>query len=1155
MTSSSDARILELLLAGQSLDQIVRDVPTAGGANDVRRVAQTVGVSTIRQRVYDLLYAGHSADDVEGLMRFYPGGGGLTDASTGQRVASAVYIGQVGSDLSMSPSTGLGPNPSAGGGGPPTGPAGGKLSGTYPNPGLNAASTDLSDSAALARLASPALTGGPTAPTQAPLDNSTKLGTTAYADAAVAVEATARANALATALAGLAPAEFPAVAQGSALTHSGVGQTVGGVVVTAGMRILDTANAVSSGLWVAAVGAWTRPVDFQTGSNAQGKLVEVDGGSLWVSVGTSAVTVDTTTQVWTQLDASVVQAGSGLSKTGNTLALALTKALVTATGLAAADVGADASGAASTEQTRALAAEALLAPKASPTFTGTPAAPTPAAEDNSTALATTAYVQGELGDLPYDAAGAAATEQTRALAAEALLAPKASPALTGTPTAPTPAALDNSTKLGTTAYADAATAVEQTRALAAEALLTPKTQTLPIIGSKMVAFGHSYLTGFGLTHPDRQFITMLAGLLRSDLRDLGVGGSLAANDQAWLTNPSTNVALPLGGGGTTGQGGWAWLLQNVAPYHPFAPYTPSSNFLPLICTGINDMQHANDGTGNPVLIFKTALRTHMSRLCASRVFEESDASVVLGGTGGAWQSKVDKNKNSGSSYAPIPGNGATFTITLPADYDGGPVAIGFTVMPLSDGQVAFTGTASQLPATVALAGLAYAAGVDGTVQNTKQRHSSNGHVVRVTGLLASDAGKTIIGTFSTGAGTRFATPATPGAVTNVGAAGSTTYTYERVYRTYNGDTIPSATVSTATGNAALSGSNYNQIPAGPAWPTGVEAELIVRTVGGTPGIVATLTTGPAIVNDQATVAAGGAYSAVAASPLLGGAALDYWQIESSNPSTYGTICNVAQLTPAEMTTLSLTGTQVASYNTAITQLVAEFAAGQWTVIDINTALGTGTAANFYSDGIHPNERGQANIASAAYTAIQQMSQTVPMTAQIMQSRRAKSVTSRGLQTISTVGTFSVGTAWADIDSTNLLQVSLDAQVGDTLEVVLNGLWAATATQGNLDACTTTGAAGNVISYFLTGSSTPVAASQPGWLAPGVAQNSPIAGSAFYVVQPQDLVPAVDYGLVIVKIRGFVNSGTRAIYAGSFSFPFTMMVKNLGGANTPGFNAS
>ena len=53
------------------------------------------------------------------------------------------------------------------------------------------------------------------------------------------------------------------------------------------------------------------------------------------------------------------------------------------------------------------------APLASPTFTGTPAAPTAAANTNTTQIATTAYVQTELGDY----------------------APLASPALTGTATA------------------------------------------------------------------------------------------------------------------------------------------------------------------------------------------------------------------------------------------------------------------------------------------------------------------------------------------------------------------------------------------------------------------------------------------------------------------------------------------------------------------------------------------------------------------------------------------------------------------------------------------------------------------------------------------------------------------------------------------------
>lgn len=147
-------------------------------------------------------------------------------------------------------------------------------------------------------------------------------------------------NAVATAIAGLSPAQAPADAQGSGLTHSGVGQTVGGVVITAGMRVLDTANSATAGLWVAASGAWTRPADFAHGANAQGKLVETDGGALWLCIATGAVTIDTTVQVWTEIDPSVIQAGSGLSKSGNTLSLALTKALVTGTGLTAPDVGA-----------------------------------------------------------------------------------------------------------------------------------------------------------------------------------------------------------------------------------------------------------------------------------------------------------------------------------------------------------------------------------------------------------------------------------------------------------------------------------------------------------------------------------------------------------------------------------------------------------------------------------------------------------------------------------------------------------------------------------------------------------------------------------------------------------------------------------------------
>jgi hypothetical protein len=96
------------------------------------------------------------------------------------------------------------------------------------------------------------------------------------------------------------------------------------------------------------------------------------------------------------------------------------------------------------------------ADKLSPTFTGTPTAPTPASTDNSTKLATTAFVQAATAGIALQAAVDAKANIN-------------SPTFTGTPTAPTPTLGDNSTKLATTAYVDA-----QVSAGAADATTTSK---------------------------------------------------------------------------------------------------------------------------------------------------------------------------------------------------------------------------------------------------------------------------------------------------------------------------------------------------------------------------------------------------------------------------------------------------------------------------------------------------------------------------------------------------------------------------------------------------------------------------------------------------------------------------------------------------------
>ena len=137
------------------------------------------------------------------------------------------------------------------------------------------------------------------------------------------------------------------------------------------------------------------------------------------------------------------------------------------------------------------------APLASPTFTGTPAAPTPAGGTNTTQIATTAFVQSAIasfgaGDMlksaydsdsdgkvdaaeladavawtgvtgkpatfPPAAHGHAVADVTGLQSALDAKAAKASPAFTGKPTAPTATGGTSTTQIATTAFVSAAIA-------------------------------------------------------------------------------------------------------------------------------------------------------------------------------------------------------------------------------------------------------------------------------------------------------------------------------------------------------------------------------------------------------------------------------------------------------------------------------------------------------------------------------------------------------------------------------------------------------------------------------------------------------------------------------------------------------------------------
>ncbi|MGE1486061.1 phage tail protein [Escherichia coli] len=109
------------------------------------------------------------------------------------------------------------------------------------------------------------------------------------------------------------------------------------------------------------------------------------------------------------------------------------------------------------------------APKHNPTLTGEPKAPTPPAGNNTTRIATTAFIQAAITALINGAPATLDTLKEIAAAinndpkfsttinnALALKAPLSSPTLTGEPKAPTPPAGNNTTRIATTAFIQAA---------------------------------------------------------------------------------------------------------------------------------------------------------------------------------------------------------------------------------------------------------------------------------------------------------------------------------------------------------------------------------------------------------------------------------------------------------------------------------------------------------------------------------------------------------------------------------------------------------------------------------------------------------------------------------------------------------------------------
>jgi hypothetical protein len=289
-----------------------------------------------------------------------------------------------------------------------------------PTTALGAVTKQYSDTKA--PLASPAFTGNPTAPTQAVDDNSTKLATTAYVTNQLSASGDGTPAMDGTAARGVsthgarADHVHPTDTSRAPLASPTFTGTPAAPTPTAG----DNSTKIATTAFVAA--------GFLSGNQTITLSGDVTG---------SGATAITTTLATVNSNVGTFQ---GLTVNA--------KGLVT--------------GASNMNYATTAAVAASYAPLASPALTGTPTAPTAPLDTNTTQLATTAFV---LGQLSVTADGVPAMDGTAARGVsthgaradhvhptDTSRAPLASPAFTGTPTAPTPTTGDNSTNIATTAF-------------------------------------------------------------------------------------------------------------------------------------------------------------------------------------------------------------------------------------------------------------------------------------------------------------------------------------------------------------------------------------------------------------------------------------------------------------------------------------------------------------------------------------------------------------------------------------------------------------------------------------------------------------------------------------------------------------------------------
>ena len=387
-------------------------------------------------------------------------------------------------------------------------------------------------------------------------------------------------------------------------------QSIDAVTLVAGDRVLvkNQTAAKDNGLYVAAAGTWPRTRDADHNSEVTSALlVSVEQGATladtrWqlvtdgvIVLGTTALTFQNVTKGFAPIN-SPAFTGNPIAPTAapgtNTQQIATTAFIQAA--LAALVDSSPATLDTLKELATALGNDAnfaqsmatalgLKAPLASPALTGTPTAPTAAAGNNTTQIATTAFVTAV---------------QALLNTAIGLKAPLASPTLSGTPTAPTAAAGNNSNQIATTAFIQAALG----------ALVASSPATLDTLKELADALGNdpnfatSMATALGLKAPLAS--PVFTGDPKAPTPATGDNDTSVATTAFVQATMNGSVSVSIAGTGsitlTAAQAGAATI--NLTG-------TLTGNKTVVVPTAVGRYQICNNTTGNFTVTVKTAAGT------------------------------------------------------------------------------------------------------------------------------------------------------------------------------------------------------------------------------------------------------------------------------------------------------------------------------------------------------------------------------------------------------------------------------------------------------------------------------------------------------------------------------------------------------------------